>query len=69
MVVSKEGENMLVYKKFPYCLKPMFCRTQDIKQDINKKMIYVKCNSCDGFVEIWTDEKAGYCLDCGKIFY
>ena len=70
MVVGKEGENVLVDAKFPYSLKPLFCRIQDIKkQSINKKMIYVKCNSCGGRVEKWTDEKTGYCLDCARAVY
>jgi DNA-directed RNA polymerase subunit RPC12/RpoP len=28
-------------------------------------MAYVKCHVCGGTVEIWSDEDAGVCLDCG----
>ena len=70
MVVNKTGKNMYLNMKFPYCLKPLFCRIHDSnKKDMNKKMIYIKCNRCGGFVEIWADEKTGHCLDCGKTFY
>jgi hypothetical protein len=70
MVVGKEGENVRVDTKFPYCLKPLFCRIQDIKkQAINKIMIYDKCNRCGGLVEMWADEKTGYCLDCARAVY
>jgi len=68
MVVNKLKENMPVGLAFPYSLKPLLCRTKDIvkQMSINNKMIYIKCNSCGGRVELWTDEKIGYCLDCGK---
>jgi len=66
MVLGEKREKMLLKRKFPYSLKPLLCRMQeDKKQAINKKMIYIKCNKCGGFIEIWTDEKTGYCLDCG----
>jgi hypothetical protein len=29
-------------------------------------MKYVKCHNCSGDVEIWSDEIAGVCLDCGS---
>jgi hypothetical protein len=28
-------------------------------------MSYVKCHSCGGDVEIWSDEEKGVCLVCG----
>ncbi len=28
-------------------------------------MSYVKCHSCGGSVEVWSDEDGGECLDCG----
>ena len=36
-----------------------------IKDFIRPTMKYVKCHSCVGSVEIWSDEDAGVCLDCG----
>ena len=68
MIVYQEKENARIDRKFPYCIKPSICRIQDVKkQDVNNKMIYIKCNSCVGIVEIWNDEKTGYCLNCGKM--
>jgi hypothetical protein len=67
MVIGKKGENVRADMEFPYNLKPLYCRIQDSKkQAIKEKMIYVKCNRCDGLIEMWTDEKIGYCLDCGR---
>lgn len=36
-----------------------------IKDFIRPTMKYVKCHSCGGSVEIWSDEDEGLCLDCG----
>jgi hypothetical protein len=48
--------------------KPRICQ---ILEKANKyssslhNMIYDKCNSCGGRVEVWYDEDTGVCLDCG----
>lgn len=36
-----------------------------IKDLLRPTMSYVKCNSCGGSVEIWSDEDEGICLECG----
>ena len=36
-----------------------------IRDFIRPTMKYVKCHSCGGSVEIWSDEETGLCLDCG----
>ena len=48
----------------PLPSNPLTC--PGIKDFIRPTMAYVKCHSCGGSVEIWSDENKGVCLDCGS---
>jgi hypothetical protein len=48
--------------KRPAVTNPQTC--PGIREFIRPTMKYVKCHSCGGDVEIWSDEDSGFCLDC-----
>jgi len=49
--------------KRPQPSSPQTC--PGIREFLRPTMAYVKCHVCGGTVEIWSDEDAGVCLDCG----
>ena len=49
--------------KRPQPSSPQTC--PGIREFLRPTMAYVRCHVCGGTVEIWSDEDAGVCLDCG----
>ena len=50
-------------------LKPRTCRVLEdearSRASAHQQMTYVECDVCGGRVEVWNDEDASVCLDCG----
>jgi hypothetical protein len=56
-------------KKKIHPLKPRTCRVLEdearARASASQSMVYVECDGCGGRVEVWNDEDASICLDCG----
>jgi len=49
--------------KKPSRFTPQTC--PGVNKLIRPTVAYVKCHVCGGDVEIWSDEDAGICMNCG----
>ena len=60
---------MSMKRKMDHPLKPRTCRVLGdearSRASAHQKMTYVECDVCGGRVEVWDDEDASVCLDCG----